>query len=363
MLPGCEASKSASGSPWKGPRPATGSGSSTPTSSSGPTTWARSTASRVAISLPASTSSSSGSSSPRTASRWRGTSRQRSSTARRTRWTCGSCSPTRACAGCTPAPGRSRTDGRTERITGLLSDVTERRQREEAHAFLDAASQVLAASMDPLETLEEVARLAVPALADWCAVQLAPDERGRFQQVAVAHVDPAKVRWARELQDRYPPDPDAPTGAPERDPHRPLRAVPGDRRRPARGRRARRGADPARTRPADALGDGGPAHRARPDARRDHVRLGGVRAPVLHARARAGGGGRPPRRASPSTTPACSPASTRPPRPCSGRCCPPRCPTCRATSSPSATSPATRTTAPAATGTTRSGCPTGASGS
>jgi PAS domain S-box-containing protein len=103
-----------------------------------------------------------------------------------------------------------RSDGRTERITGLLSDVTERRQREEAHAFLDAASQVLARSMDPVETLEEVARLAVPALADWCAVQLADDQHA----VAVAHVDPEKVRWAHELQERYPPDPDAPTGAP-----------------------------------------------------------------------------------------------------------------------------------------------------
>src|SRR4051812_9281670 len=103
-----------------------------------------------------------------------------------------------------------RSDGRTERITGLLSDVTERRQREEAHAFLDAASQVLAKTMDPVETLEEVARLAVPALADWCSVQLAEDR----QAFAVAHVDPAKVRWARELQNRYPPDPDAHTGAP-----------------------------------------------------------------------------------------------------------------------------------------------------
>jgi len=103
-----------------------------------------------------------------------------------------------------------QSDGRTERITGLLSDVTERRQREEAHAFLDAASQVLARSMDPVETLEEVARLAVPALADWCAVQLADDQHA----VAVAHVDPEKVRWAHELQERYPPDPDAPTGAP-----------------------------------------------------------------------------------------------------------------------------------------------------
>ena len=72
-------------------------------------------------------------------------------------------------------------DGRTERITGLLSDVTERRQREEALAFLDAASQVLAASVDPVETLEEVARLAVPRLADWCAVQLVADRRERLR--------------------------------------------------------------------------------------------------------------------------------------------------------------------------------------
>ena len=31
----------------------------------------------------------------------------------------------------------------------------------------------------------------------------------------VAHVDPAKVEWARELNHRYPPDPDAATGLPE----------------------------------------------------------------------------------------------------------------------------------------------------
>jgi hypothetical protein len=32
--------------------------------------------------------------------------------------------------------------------------------------------------------------------------------------LAVAHADPAKVAWAWELQQRYPPNPDAPTGAP-----------------------------------------------------------------------------------------------------------------------------------------------------
>jgi serine phosphatase RsbU (regulator of sigma subunit) len=46
-------------------------------------------------------------------------------------------------------------------------------------------------------------------------VQLAADEEGGFRNIAVAHVDPDKVRWAQALEERYPPDPDAPTGAPE----------------------------------------------------------------------------------------------------------------------------------------------------
>jgi PAS domain S-box-containing protein len=105
-------------------------------------------------------------------------------------------------------------DGRAERLLGLLSDVTDRRLREDRRAFLAEASEALATSMDPVDTLEEIARLAVPRLADWCSIQLAPEMRGAYEQIAVAHVDPDKVRWARELAERYPPDPDAPTGAP-----------------------------------------------------------------------------------------------------------------------------------------------------
>jgi serine phosphatase RsbU (regulator of sigma subunit) len=105
-------------------------------------------------------------------------------------------------------------DGRTERLIGLLTDVTERRRREDGREFLAEASEALVASLDPVETLREVARLAVPRLADWCSVQLAPGMRGTYEEIAVAHVDPEKVSWARELGERYPPDPDAPTGAP-----------------------------------------------------------------------------------------------------------------------------------------------------
>jgi serine phosphatase RsbU (regulator of sigma subunit)/PAS domain-containing protein len=106
-------------------------------------------------------------------------------------------------------------DGRTAVLAGLTADVTERRRREDALTFLAEAGDALAGSLDPLETLNEIARLAVPRLADWCAVQLVSDPQGGFENVAVAHVDPDKVRWALDLQERYPPDTDAPTGVPQ----------------------------------------------------------------------------------------------------------------------------------------------------
>ena len=115
----------------------------------------------------------------------------------------------------------------------------------------------------------------------------------------------------------------------------------------------------ARARAADALGDGRPADRARAHARRDDVRLGGVRAPVLDARARAGRGARPPRRAR-ARPRAPVRARARDRRDAAARAAARRrCPSCPATSSSSATCPATRATTPAATGTTRSRCPDG----
>jgi GAF domain-containing protein len=77
-------------------------------------------------------------------------------------------------------------------------------------AFLADATAELARSLDYQATLQAVARLAVPTLADWCAIDLVED--GRLHRLAVEHVDPAKVRLAHELQERYPPDPDAPSG-------------------------------------------------------------------------------------------------------------------------------------------------------
>jgi serine phosphatase RsbU (regulator of sigma subunit) len=47
-------------------------------------------------------------------------------------------------------------------------------------------------------------------VSDWCTVDLA--DEGGIRSVAVAHAQPEKVRLAEELRERYPPDPDEPTG-------------------------------------------------------------------------------------------------------------------------------------------------------
>jgi PAS domain S-box-containing protein len=74
-------------------------------------------------------------------------------------------------------------------------------------AFLADAATILSASLDYQDTLSAVARLAVTAVADWCAVDMI-GEGGIVHRLAVAHLDPAKVRDARELEERYPADPD-----------------------------------------------------------------------------------------------------------------------------------------------------------
>jgi len=78
-------------------------------------------------------------------------------------------------------------------------------------AFMAEVGEILDSSLDYEQTLRNVAAIAVPHVADWCAVQLL-DEHGELRQVAVAHVDPDKEKWASEVSERYPPDPAAPQG-------------------------------------------------------------------------------------------------------------------------------------------------------
>ena len=93
------------------------------------------------------------------------------------------------------------------------------RHAHESSAFLSEASHILAGSLDYEATLRAVAALAVPVLADWCAVDMVEDPARsewppKIQRLAVVHQDPAKVAWAHELAERMPTDWSAPTGLP-----------------------------------------------------------------------------------------------------------------------------------------------------
>lgn len=77
--------------------------------------------------------------------------------------------------------------------------------------YLAEASGILSSPLDYQTTLNTIAKLAVPHIADWCAVDIL-DERGKLQQVAVAHKDPKKVKWAKELRKKQPIDMSAKSG-------------------------------------------------------------------------------------------------------------------------------------------------------
>ncbi len=87
----------------------------------------------------------------------------------------------------------------------------EAEKAQQRETFLAEASSVLASSLDYETTLARVAQLAVPHMADWCTVHVLEDNDS-LQQLALAHADPAKARWAQELQKRYPPDASANVG-------------------------------------------------------------------------------------------------------------------------------------------------------
>ncbi|MGA9746067.1 MAG: SpoIIE family protein phosphatase [Nocardioides sp.] len=83
--------------------------------------------------------------------------------------------------------------------------------REAKLQFLADASVELASSLDYAVTLKAVAHLAVPHFADWCVIQLVQD--GVLRPLAMAHPDGVLASRVRDLQEKYPPDPDARRGA------------------------------------------------------------------------------------------------------------------------------------------------------
>ena len=116
-------------------------------------------------------------------------------------------------------------------FTGFVRDITARRRAEADRAellareqraraaaetaegraaFLSEASAALASTLDYRSTLASVARLAVPTIADWCAVDIL-DTKGDLLRLATSHDDHGRASAVTEVL-RYPSDLEAPHG-------------------------------------------------------------------------------------------------------------------------------------------------------
>ncbi len=69
-------------------------------------------------------------------------------------------------------------------------------------SFLAEATALLTSSLELDRTLERLTQLAVPQLADWCAIAMLVEETGEIEQLVVAHQDPERQRWAEAMQTR-----------------------------------------------------------------------------------------------------------------------------------------------------------------
>ncbi|RKH74803.1 PAS domain S-box protein [Corallococcus aberystwythensis] len=94
-------------------------------------------------------------------------------------------------------------------LCGIATDITERKQMETSQRFLAEASRELVASLDHETTLQRVAELVVPVLADLCVVFVRTDSAA-LRPVAVADRSPARAAQVREFLQRHPPDPHGP---------------------------------------------------------------------------------------------------------------------------------------------------------
>jgi PAS domain S-box-containing protein len=95
----------------------------------------------------------------------------------------------------------------------VIEDVTALKATELRMRVLAESGRILASSLDYQQTLRNVARIAVPAIADWCAVDLV-DPQLRREHVVAFHQDPSKVALAEAAREQEPEqlDPDRAAG-------------------------------------------------------------------------------------------------------------------------------------------------------
>ncbi len=104
--------------------------------------------------------------------------------------------------------------GRLRYAVNVFENITEMKRAELATSFLAESSRVLASSLDYEQTLTRVAELAVPQIADWCAIDIVHED-GQLRRVAMHHHNLARRPLAEQLNRGYPVDADDSAGVAE----------------------------------------------------------------------------------------------------------------------------------------------------
>lgn len=99
-------------------------------------------------------------------------------------------------------------------VVNVFENITGVKRAELAETFMAEAGRVLASSTDYATTLARVARLAVPQIADGCAIDVLSDD-GEIERVALHHINPDKLRLLEALDRDYRPSIDEPVGIAE----------------------------------------------------------------------------------------------------------------------------------------------------
>jgi PAS domain S-box-containing protein len=111
-------------------------------------------------------------------------------------------------------PVRDPDSGRLLYSVSVFENITEVKRAQVSESFMAEASRVLASSMSFERTLQHVAELAVPQIADFCAVDLLADG-GEIERMAIHHTEPQRLAVAERLANTYRPRLDDLEGAGE----------------------------------------------------------------------------------------------------------------------------------------------------
>jgi signal transduction histidine kinase len=93
-------------------------------------------------------------------------------------------------------------EGRIIAAVSSFTDATEELRRLRAEHFLAEVGEVLGSSLEPREVIQQVARLCVGSLADYCIVHV--EEGDSVRAHGIAHADPAREALVRGVLRRFP---------------------------------------------------------------------------------------------------------------------------------------------------------------